>query len=180
LPQAGCQVSDAAKLAMLSAWQGTNAHSPVYMDYALGSKAICIDTGASSYISNDKNDFISLETVQHQSIAGISSGLSIEGIQTLRWKINDDNGDTIVLHVQNALYVPKVPMCLLCPQQVAQQTAKENDGFIAEAKFGKLTYDGFVRTIPYNSRRNGLSIFFTAGNAFDPSAFRAFSAVVRR
>jgi hypothetical protein len=33
------------------------------MDYAPGSKAICIDTGASSCISKDKNDFISLKNI---------------------------------------------------------------------------------------------------------------------
>jgi len=169
LPTDGCPPSDATKLSMLSAWQSANARSPIYMDYAPGSKAICIDTGASSCISNDKNDFISLESVQNQSIAGIGSGLSIEGVGTLRWKINDDDGNAIILHVQNALYVPKVPMCLLCPQQVAQQTANAKDGFHAEANFGKLTYDGFTRTIPY-SGRNGLPIVFTAGNVFGPSA----------
>ena len=139
---------NATKLSMLSAWQSANARSPIYMDYAPGSKAICIDTGASSCISNDRNDFISLEKVQNQTISGIGSGLDIAGYGTLQWRINDDDGNTIVFHVRDALYVPKVPMCLLCPQQIAQQTAKDHDGFHAEAKFGTLTYDGFVRTIP--------------------------------
>ncbi len=155
--------SNATKLSMLSAWQSANARSPIYMDYAPGSKAICVDTGASSCISNDKNDFILLETVQNQTITGIGSGLTIAGHGTLRWKIKDDDGNTIILHVSNALYVPQVPMCLLCPQQIAQQTGKEHDGFRAEAKFGTLTYDGFVRTIPYNGR-NGLPIIFTTGD----------------
>lgn len=62
--------------------------------------------------------------------------------------------------MHNALYVHEVPMCLLCPQQIAQQTRKTNDGFHAEAKFGALTYGGFTCTIPYNGR-NGLHIVFT-------------------
>ena len=176
LPHTNHQPSDATKLAMLYAWQSANVQSPIYMDYAPGSKAICVDTGASSCISNDKNDFISLEKVQHLSIAGIGSGLSIEGVGILRWTINDDDGNAIVLHVQDALYVPKVPMCLLCPQQIAQQTAKGNDGFHAEAKFGRLTYDGFTRTIPYNGR-NGLPIVFTARNVFGPSALFSSTSV---
>jgi hypothetical protein len=53
-------------------------------------------------------------------------------------------------------------MCLLCPQQIAQQTNKAHDGFTAEANSSILTFDGFTRTIPY-SRLNGLPIFFTAG-----------------
>jgi hypothetical protein len=46
--------SNATKLSMLSTWQSAKARSPIYMDYAPGSKAICVDTGASSCISNDK------------------------------------------------------------------------------------------------------------------------------
>jgi hypothetical protein len=41
---------NANKQTMLSAWQSTNNTSPLYMDYAPGSKAICVDTGASSCI----------------------------------------------------------------------------------------------------------------------------------
>lgn len=155
--------SNATKLAMLCAWQTSNSRTPIYMDYAPGSKAICVDTGASSCISNDRKDFITLEKVNNQTISGIGSGLTIEGHGTLRWTINDDDGNAIILHVRNALYVPNVPMCLLCPQQIAKQTGKANDGFHAEATHGTLTYDSYIRTIPYNSR-NGLPIVFTSGN----------------
>jgi hypothetical protein len=155
------KATNADKLCMLCAWQTANSKTPVYMDYAPGSKAICIDTGASACISNDREDFISLDTVECQKLKGIGEGLEIAGQGTLRWSINDNNGNAIILHVRDALYVPKVPMCLLCPQQVAQQTNKINDGFAAEAKHGTLTYDGFIRTIPYNSR-NGLPIVFTS------------------
>jgi hypothetical protein len=54
-------------------------------------------------------------------------------------------------------------MCLLCPQQVAQQTKKAGDGFNAEATNGTLTFDGFIRTISYNTKSN-LPIGFTSGN----------------
>jgi hypothetical protein len=152
--------TNADKLAMLCAWQTANSKTPIYMDYAPGSKAICIDTGASACISNDKNDFISLEKVECQTIKGIGEGIAIAGHGTLRWSINDDEGNAIILHVRDALYVPKVPMCLLSPQQVAQQTNKSGDGFHTEAQFGKLTYDGFARTVLYNSLNN-LPIVFT-------------------
>jgi hypothetical protein len=91
--------SNATKLIMLSAWQSTNNTSPLYMDYASGSKAICVDTGASSCISNNKTDFISLKQVTNQTITSIGSGLEIAGRGTLRWTINDDQGNPILLHV---------------------------------------------------------------------------------
>ena len=80
----------------------------------------------------------------------------------MRWSINNDDGHAIILHVRNALYVPKVPMCLLCPQQVAEQTNMPGDGFNAEAVNGTLTFDGFTRSIPHNTRNN-LPIVFTSG-----------------
>ena len=93
---------------------------------------------------------------------GIGSRLEIAGEETLRWSINNDDGHAIILHVRDALYVPKVPMCLLCPQQVAHQTSKIRDGFNAGASHGTLAFDGFIRTIPY-STRNNLLIVFTSG-----------------
>jgi hypothetical protein len=153
---------------MLSAWQSTNSKAPIIMDYAPGSKAICIDTGASSCISNDKHDFITYYPVTDQVISGISSGLKVEGRSTLRWIIRDDNGNDVILHVSDALHVPKIPLCLLCPQQIAQQTGKSNDGFLAGGVNGVVTYDGFVRTVPYNGR-NGLPLLFAA----DPESIKS-------
>jgi hypothetical protein len=146
---------------MLSAWQTTNEWSSTIMDYAPGSKAICIDTGASSCISNDKRNFLFLKTVSNQTLSGIGSGLRVEGHGTLRWTIPDKEGNKIMLHIADALYVPSIPICLLCPQQVAKQTKNPQDGFLAGGSFGTLTFDGFVRAVPYNGR-NGLPLIFAA------------------
>jgi len=151
--------SNSKKLAMLSAWQTTNSKVPILMDYAPESKAICIDTVASSCISNDRTDFISFTPVADQVISGISSGLSVAGHGTLRWNICDNDGHNIILHISDALYVPNIPICLLCPQQVAKQTGLANDGFIAGGAHGTFTYDGFTRTVPYNGQ-NGLPLIF--------------------
>jgi hypothetical protein len=159
---------NATKLAMLSAWQTTNERFSSIMDYAPGSKPICIDTGASSCISNDKRDFLSLKHVSNQTISGIGSGLNVEGRGTLRWTITDNDGNKIMLHVADALYVPNIPICLLCPQQVAKQTKNPQDGFLAGGSFGTLIYDGFIRTVPYNGR-NGLPLIFAADPHFNSS-----------
>jgi hypothetical protein len=66
-----------------------------------------------------------------------------------------------MLHIADALYVPSIPICLLCPQQVAKQTKNPQDGFLAGGSFGTLTFDGFVQTVPYNGR-NGLPLIFAA------------------
>jgi hypothetical protein len=51
-------------------------------------------------------------------------------------------------------------MGLLCPQQIAQQTSKQGDGFNALAPVGILTFEGFTKTIPYDSKSR-LPIFNT-------------------
>jgi hypothetical protein len=97
------KVDNATKLAMLFGWQKSNTSAPVYMDYAPGSQAICIDTGASACISNNKAAFISLTLTSEQTLQGIGSGLAIAGEGTLRWSINNDDGDAVILHVNDAL-----------------------------------------------------------------------------
>jgi hypothetical protein len=53
------------------------------MDFSPGGAPICVDTGASCCISNNKNDFVSLNQSTHSTLRGISSGLSVEGSGTL-------------------------------------------------------------------------------------------------
>jgi hypothetical protein len=100
--------SNAIKSSMLSAWQSSNATKSIIMDYAPGSNPICVDTGASVCISNNKNDFISLVKISSETIQGIGSGLQVEGKGTLRWIIYDDDGQEVTLYVRDALYVPGV------------------------------------------------------------------------
>jgi hypothetical protein len=54
--------------------------------------------------------------------------------------------------VHNTLYVPKAPMGLLCPQQIAMQTQRPGDGFNVLGHAGILTVGGFTRTIPYDPK----------------------------
>ena len=106
---------------MLSAWQTSNERISTIMDYTPGSKAICIDIGASACISNDERAFVTLTTVTDQTISGIGSGLTVQGHGTLLWTISDNDGNKIKLYIADALYVRNIPICLLCPQQVAKQ-----------------------------------------------------------
>jgi hypothetical protein len=148
---------------MLTAWTSSQPSSNVIMDYAPGSSPICIDTGASSCVSNNISDFISLENY-NSTVQGIGSGLSIKGKGTLQWFLLDNSGQEITLFVKDALHVPQVPMNLLYPQQIAQQTGKASDGFNAQANSSTLTLDGFSCTIKY-SNQNNLPLFFSSKNS---------------
>jgi hypothetical protein len=97
--------SDQQKLGYLSAWQSMASKNIKLMKFS-DSHPICIDTGASCCISNNKRDFIELNSTQSSSVLkGIGSGLTIAGSGTIKWTILDDMGDEITLHLHNSLYV---------------------------------------------------------------------------
>jgi hypothetical protein len=72
-------------------------------------------------------------------IKEIASGLKVEGVGVLKFTIMDTEENTLDVIIRDALYVPNAPVCLLCPQQLAHQTGKEEDGFNALARHGILT-----------------------------------------
>ncbi len=150
------------KLCYLHAWQSTNASTIRLLRFS-SNRPICINTGASCCISNVKSDFIKFQESKSSVFHGISSGLSITGTGTLKWSINNDNGDEVIIHLPNSLYVPDAPMCLLSPQHMAKYTKHELDGFHSKENFSVLTFSGHQRTIHYNSTNN-LPIIFLASD----------------
>jgi hypothetical protein len=56
---------NASKLAYLNAWQSIQKNSTTLMNFSPGSHPVCIDTGASSCISNNKSDFTDLQSSSH-------------------------------------------------------------------------------------------------------------------
>jgi hypothetical protein len=152
-------------LCYLTAWQSTHASTSRMMKFS-SEKALCIDSGASCCISNDKHDFTSFSTTEPSVLHGISSGLQIEGIGTLKWTLQDDLGNDITMLLPNRLYVPQAPMCLLSPQHMAQYTNSDSDGFLCHGNLSVLTFSSFCCTILYNSMNNLPIVFF----ATDPQS----------
>jgi hypothetical protein len=60
--------------------------------------------------------------VKDQSLIGISTGLPLAGIGTIKWAVMMDAVVEVDLHIHQCLYVPQCPMNLLSPQHLAQQT----------------------------------------------------------
>jgi hypothetical protein len=114
--------SNTEKLCYLTAWQSVTKENLKIMNFSPGSTPICINTGASCSISNNKTDFLDFTPSANVVLRGIGSGLPIEGRGTLVWSITDDNRHDIALPLPNCSYVPTIPMCLLSPQHIAQQT----------------------------------------------------------
>jgi hypothetical protein len=155
--------TNAEKLCHLSAWHMTMNNNFCLMNFSPGGNAICVDTGATCCISNNKADFINYTSSHNKVLHGIGTGLSIAGSGTLRWCILDNSGDEVDLYIHNCLHVPSAPMCLLSPQHMSQQTCNPDDGFHCKNIHGVLTFAGHHRTIHYH-HFNNLPIFFTATN----------------
>ena len=115
-----------------------------------GSYPICIDTGTSCCISNDHSHFVLLDLIENVKVTRIASGLAVKGMGIVKWIFMDDRGQVIELPIKDCLYIPNVLMCLLSPQQVAQQMKCKGDGFHALAKNGIFTFNGYTTSMPYN------------------------------
>ncbi len=56
----------------------------------------------------------------HQ-VEEIGSGIAIKGIGTLKFRLEDDKGQVLIIRVPNLLYVPSLKRVLLAPHHWAQE-----------------------------------------------------------
>jgi len=141
-------------------------------NFGTDTERICIDTGASACISTHRENFVTLTPVKKIKINGIGSGLPVEGSGLLKWPLRDDNNNEVDLYIQKCSICPKSSHGTLCPQQIAQQTKKPQEGFNALGQHGILTFDGFCKTVPYDVRSqlpimytvDGLQCYMTASS----------------
>ena len=117
---------------------------------------ICVDSGASSTCTMNRNDFLpetllSHQWTCHQWCVSLSSSLEVFGVRTVRWVIHNDDLEPIDVEIERSLLLIRdIPMCLLCPQDLAQQTGGLRDGFsMGSSDTATLT----------NIGNNNLSIF---------------------
>ena len=91
------------------------------------SQVIGVDNHASRCMSNNLSDFITeLKPANNTKVKGAGGNLQVKGIGTLKWRIQDDQGNTHEIYIKNALYIPDLPISLLSPQHWSQQ-AKDNN-----------------------------------------------------
>ena len=137
---------------------------------------VCVDSGASSTCTMERNDFLpdTFQPISGHVINGISSGLEVLGVGTVRWVIHNDDLEPIDVEIERTLLIRDLPMRLLCPQQLARQTGGLWDGFLVGSDSATLTYGGYRRTIQYKSGNN-LPIFSSFPGC---SHFTSYSASI--
>jgi hypothetical protein len=138
------------KLVLFAAFEATyqDSKSPISPDMV----PLILDTGASISISPYRSDFVStIRPVQKVQIKGIASGLTVEGIGDLQYKIINDAGEEQTLFLKNSLYVPQCIVRLICLRQIGAETNNPLDGFNALSENPILTINGKPTTIAYDS-----------------------------
>eukprot|EP00978_Attheya_sp_CCMP212_P037948 scaffold183254_cov63-Attheya_sp.AAC.2 len=122
---------------------------------------IGVDHHTSKTMTNRTEHFISpITPIHNQIVKGIGEA-RVVGEGTLCWHIEDDDGISHAVTIKNALYVPDLPICLLCPQQWSQQA---NDNYPSPRGTYHAGFDDvlelywdqrkFKRTIPWDNRTN--------------------------
>ena len=146
------------------------------MSFDSDSSAIVVDTGASTTISYDKEDFITYHTAKssHQ-VSGIASGLTIQGTGTIEWPVITSSGLKVCMTINNAFHCPTCPVRLLSPQQLALQSKDSLAGFFCLGATTILRWDHHIKMIQYNPYNN-LPTFYTAE---DVTSYNAFIAATR-
>ena len=143
-------------------------------------KMIRVDNCASYCISNDVGDFITDLRPIKRKLKGLGGMITDIQTGTIRWKIQDDQGEIHVIDIPGSLYVKDSPSRLLSPQHWAQ-SAKDN--FPKQNGTWCATYHDRVvlhwkqrssqRTISLNPESSNVAALYTAPGY---SKFEAFCA----
>ena len=98
-------------------------HSEDICKFDTDPKSLGIDNHASKCTSNDETYFITaISPLANMGVKGAGGFLKVIGKGIVRWKIEDDEGKYHDIIIKNALYIPGLLSCLLCPQQCPKQT----------------------------------------------------------
>jgi len=88
---------------------------------------VITDSGASGCYTNYEGDFITTpESLKKFKITGIGAHLPAKSKGKVKWITTDDFGNAINIII-TAIYVPRLPLRLLSPQQLNLELPPEDD-----------------------------------------------------
>jgi len=133
--------------------------------------SLILDTGASVSITHSPADFISsIRPVQHTTLQGIAEGLTVKGLGTVRYAVQDDAGKVRHLTIPDVLYVPDCPSRLICPRQLLQSTRDPAATMQVNADHVQICFEQSLITVPYHVRSH-LPILTTVPDLAGYAAF---------
>jgi hypothetical protein len=116
---------------------------------------IAFDARASKCMTNDENDFIDTPVVIQADVLGLGKITAIlKG--TVRWPIEDDQGNVEYFDILNTYYCPDLPIRLLSPQHWAQMCKLTEAHSDVDAYRITLEWSKRCKTIPLNASNVGV------------------------
>jgi hypothetical protein len=101
-------------------------------------------------------DFLHQPTpIQNTTLKGIAGGLPALGRGTVKLKIHQENKENIILIIDNVIYAPECPICLISPHQLHRQSnarGHENSCFTTEETTATLYHGGDTFTCFYHPK----------------------------
>mmetsp|Transcript_31542 Transcript_31542/g.45951 ORF Transcript_31542/g.45951 Transcript_31542/m.45951 type:complete len:435 (+) Transcript_31542:3617-4921(+) len=87
---------------------------------------VLIDSGASTWLTDDINDFVEPPTMlgAPKGVDGIGKGLIVKGKGRARMKLIDVNNKSLIVESPNVLYCPQSPIKIISPQALFQCLGK--------------------------------------------------------
>eukprot|EP00957_Ditylum_brightwellii_P176720 13460503-Ditylum_brightwellii.AAC.1 len=140
----------------LGAFNSSNSYDDT-VSFDFDSHQIIIDTGASAIFTPSRDDFISYAPFKGK-VQGLDH-MKIVGKGTVRYTITDDNSAHVQILVSNAYRSPNLPIRLLSPQQVAQQSRDPFAGGYTTKKYF-LAWDYHTKIVSYD-KHNNLPVLYT-------------------
>ena len=119
---------------------------------------LMLDDGASTCITNCKEDFVEPPKCVDQKVKGIKGHADATHRRTIKCYLEDDTGLVHVIMIQGAYLIPDATTQILSPQHLAQQA---NDHYPKEEGTGSLTTSKNI-TLFWSQRR------FTKAVPLDP------------
>jgi len=156
---------------------------PAPMSFDTDSFTLTVDNCASASITNNIKDFIEPPKASRTKILGISGVSAATLVGTVRWKIEDDAGQSHDIYLPNTYYAKTAPCKLLSPQhwsQVADDNSPEPNGTWCATYSDSVVLEWdqrkYRRTIPLSAKTNvgmlqtapGFSQYCALTSTFEP------------
>ena len=139
---------------------------------------VLIDSGASTWLSDDINDFVEPPTMigAPKAVDGIGKGLIVKGKGRARMKLIDVDNTSVVVESPNVLYCPQSPIKIISPQALFQCLGKGVSQMILDEDGVIIKLGSQQIRIPHHPIRN-LPIIKGVPYKSDGDSSKEFAAV---
>lgn len=135
--------------------------------------SIYVDNGSSKCSSHKKEDFIRPMVACNYLVGGFSGGTRVSQKGTIKWTVDDDDGQRHTIMIHNSLYSPMSNTQLLSPQNWSQESKSKVRMVKNDRSITMKWVNDLSKTIPFDPNSN-VAIW---NSTVPTDRLRAFKAV---